>query len=605
MRAPKRPEPPFRATLSGIPPDVWAVGALILLAALLRFAGIASQSYWADESLTVYEVHLPFGAMLHAVSQNETTPQLYFILAWAWAHLFGTGEGALRSLSALIGVAVVLIAYLCGRELVSRRAGVIAAALAAVNPFLVWYSQEARAYMLLIALTGLSFLWCVRAEREPSRRNVAWWTIFSALAIATHFFAGFLVAPEALWLLWRARSRFLVVACALLAAGQLALVPVASQDTHHGIGWIHAIPLLSRIGQVPTQFAVMTVYRHVSLSEGLWGGAIAIGVAVFLLVLAGGPAERRGARIAATLAAIVIAAPLLLGLARPADDFFLARNLSPAWIPLCVALAAACAVSRARDIGVVVATLLVVMFALATIEIAGNPVFQKADWRGVGHALGTTSEPRAILVVGGQEALALKIFTQGVHWNQPTMTQPLTIDEIDVVGSIARTRLRGPDLHKRRALPGKAPPGAVLLGRRWVRNFDVARYELIRPWRMDTLQISARAGRFFRHDRAPTQLLVLVAGGTPRRGVAPFVTGRPLIAPIIPVRPHRARHARAAHHRRGSHRHASRVAHHGGRRLAGNGNLPRHTVSSRGCLREQPLVVARHGHRCLRARSPR
>jgi hypothetical protein len=595
-KRPKRPRPPLREAIARIPIAVWALGALIVLAAVLRFTGIAAQSYWADESLTVYEIHMPFGAMLHAVSVNETTPPLYFIIAWAWAHIFGTGEAALRSLSALIGVAVVPIAYLCGRDLVSRRAGVIAAAFAAVNPFLVWYSQEARAYMLLIALTGASFLWFIRAEREPSGRNVAWWTLFSALAIATHFFAGFLVAPEALWLLWRARSRLVFAACAVLAAGQLALVPVASQDTHHGIGWIHAIPLVHRISQVATEFAVMTVYRHVSISEGLWGGAIAIVLAVLLLVLAGGPAERHGARVAAAVAATVIVVPLLIGLARAADDFFLVRNLSPAWIPLSVALAAACAAPRARDIGVAVATLLAVMFAIATFEIAQNPVFQRADWSGVGHALGTTSEPRAILVVGGQEALPLKIFVPHVRWNQPQFTQPVTVDEIDVVGSIAHTKLRGLEHRIGRALPVKAPAGAMLLGHRWVRNFDIARYELLQPWRMDTLQISARAGRFFRHNRAPAQMLVLVAGGTPRPGVAPFVPERPLVTPIIPLRPllsHRHRHRHRPRHRH-------RVKHHRGHALAADGKRTWHAVSSNECLSS---VVALHGSRCSRAPS--
>jgi hypothetical protein len=399
---------------------------------------------------------------------------------------------------------------------------------------------------------------------------VAWWTLFSALALGTHFFAGFLVAPEAVWLLWRTRSRVVLGASLLLGAVQLALLPVAAQDTGHGVGWIHAIPLVNRISQLATEFAVMTVYRHVSISEGLIGGAIVVAVAVLLLALAGGPAERRGARIAGVMAAAVIVLPLLLGLVRAADDFFLVRNLSAAWIPLCVALAAACAVPRARDVGVAVATVLVLMFTLATIEIASNPVFQRADWKDVARALGRVAEPRAILAVGGAEALPLKIFVPGVHWSQPAMTQPLLIDEIDVVGSIARTTLRGPEHRKGRALPGQAPAGAILLGHRWVRNFNVARYELIRPWLMNTKQISARAGRFFHHRRAPKQLLVLVGTGTPIPGLAPIVAPPP-IAPILPPPVH-ARHARHHHHARRArapHRRHQRAHHRPGRRPAG------------------------------------
>jgi hypothetical protein len=100
---------------------------------------------------------------------------------------------------------------------------------------------------------------------------------------------------------------------------------------------------------------------------------------------------------------------------------------------------------------------------------------------------------------------------------------------------------------------------------------------------MNALQISARAGRFFRHHRAPKQLLVLVGTGTPRPGLAPIVPGQAPIAPIVPALPrhagrHHARHTRAhtrararRHHAR--HHHARRGRAHRGRRLAANGNL--------------------------------
>ena len=544
-RRPKLPRPPVGITSRRIPPHLWVLALLTVLAAVLRFATIGVQSYWADEALTAYEVHLPFGAMLSAVAHNETTPPLYFLVAWAWAHVFGTGEATLRSLSALPGVAVVPIAYLCGRDLVSRRAGVIAAALAAVNPFLIWYSQEARAYMLLIALTGASFLFFVRAERDPSKRNIIGWTVFSALALSTHFFAGFLVAPEAAWLLWRARSREAVIAAGTVAVTQAALIPLAVGDTGHGVGWIHRIPLLSRIAEVPTEFAVSTIYRHVSIPEGLWGGAIMIAVAVLLLTIAGGHAERRGACVAGALAAIVICVPLLLALARPADDFYLVRNLSPAWIPLSVVLAAAFAAPRARDVGVAGASVLLVVFMFATIEIDRNPDFQRADWRRVAGVLGASSEPRAILIAGGQEATALKIFLPGVSWVQPPSTEPLVFDQIAVVGSISRAPLRGPDHRKGPALPVRVTPVAELLGQRWVRNFDIAGYRLDRPWRFDTRQIAARAGRFFGH--APSNLLVLVQRPS-SRAPGPRVPARARLrrAPALGrrARPRHARHGR-------------------------------------------------------------
>ena len=113
--------------------------------------------------------------MLHTVASIETTPPLYFVLIWVWAKAFGTGEVALRSISPLAGVAVVPIAYLCARELLDRRAGLIAAALVAVNPFMIWYSQEARAYMLLTASPARRFCAFLRALARPVAAQSGWW----------------------------------------------------------------------------------------------------------------------------------------------------------------------------------------------------------------------------------------------------------------------------------------------------------------------------------------------------------------------------------------------------------------------------------------------
>src|SRR5207245_2897434 len=101
----------------------------------------------------------------------------------------------------------------------SERAALIAAALAAVNPYLVWYSQEARSYSLLVLLSALSLLLFARALREPTRRAFVAWGVVSALAVFTHYFAVFLLVPEAAWLIYATRRR-----AALEAAGALVAV---------------------------------------------------------------------------------------------------------------------------------------------------------------------------------------------------------------------------------------------------------------------------------------------------------------------------------------------------------------------------------------------
>src|SRR5204863_7317104 len=111
----------------------WLLGGIVLLAVLLRFPTVDSQSYWADEFLTVTLLKLRLPEMLGAIQTNEGMPPLYYVLAWLWTKPFGTAEAGLRSLSALFGTATVPVAYMAARDLArSQRAGLVTAALVAV-----------------------------------------------------------------------------------------------------------------------------------------------------------------------------------------------------------------------------------------------------------------------------------------------------------------------------------------------------------------------------------------------------------------------------------------------------------------------------------------
>src|SRR5690606_29296999 len=153
----------------------------------------------------------------------------------------------LRSLSALAGVATVPIACLLGTELRDRRAGLLAAALVAVNPMLLWYSQEARAYALVVLLCAVSLLYCARLLRRGGRGDAIGWGRAAGLALATHYFALFPVLAEAAILLRRrrreSRAGFLLVA----AFGAL-LAPLALRQMSFGHAeWIGNVGLGHRV----------------------------------------------------------------------------------------------------------------------------------------------------------------------------------------------------------------------------------------------------------------------------------------------------------------------------------------------------------------------
>lgn len=133
----------------------------LLLAAVLRFFRIGHQSLWADEGNTAAMAGRSL-AEISARAAADIHPPLYYWLVHLWTRLVGDSEAALRSLSAIWGIVLVWLVFQIGSRLHDRRTGLIAAFFAAVNPFLVYYSQEARMYAQLAALAALLFYALVR-----------------------------------------------------------------------------------------------------------------------------------------------------------------------------------------------------------------------------------------------------------------------------------------------------------------------------------------------------------------------------------------------------------------------------------------------------------
>jgi mannosyltransferase len=412
-------------------PAALGVVMLTALAAGLRFVDIGHQGFWFDEANTALLVHLSPGKMLGLIPQTESTPPLYYCLAWVWAHLFGYSEAPLRALSALAGVGVVPIAYGAGAKLVSRRAGLIVAALAACNPLLIWYSQEARSYELLVLLSSASLLCFAYARERPTKRAVAAWVIASALALATHYYSLLVVVPEALWLLiiHRRRSAMLVgIGLVGLCGG--ALIPLAiSQNGTGRSTWISQASLARRVGQIVPQF-VIGFGSPAYLPLKLLAMAIAIG-AVLVLATRWARRERRGALLALALAVVGLALNLLLVLG--GIDDLLTRNVLALWLPVAVAVAGGLAALHMRGIGVAAAATICAIGIVATVGVDTDQTLQRPDWRAVATAIGhrpTVPGGRAILIQHYRDLLPLSLYLPGL---KAIKHSGATVSELDVV----------------------------------------------------------------------------------------------------------------------------------------------------------------------------
>ena len=115
--------------------------------------------------------------------------------------------------------------------------------------------------------------------------------MLSALAIATHYFAVFLVAAEAVWLLVRLRPRRPVVLASLLpGADLLAHVPLVLAQRGNGEA-VAGSSLVARIAGIPKNLVVGYSFPAEALGSAIAALLLVVGVA---LVVA--PRARRAAR---------------------------------------------------------------------------------------------------------------------------------------------------------------------------------------------------------------------------------------------------------------------------------------------------------------------
>jgi hypothetical protein len=317
--------------------------------------------------------------------------------------------------------------------------------------------------------------------------------VFSSLAIVTHFFAGFLLAAEALWLLWRLRDRETVAAVGVIALVQAALLPLALSDTTHPLQWIKAFPLSIRIKQIPVDFALSTLFKSSAVSYGLIGAGLLIAVVGGLLVFGLAPQRRRGPLLAAGVAGFVILVPIAM--AALGRDYLISRNLIAAWIPLAVVLAAVCTAPRTLPVGAALATLLIASFLYAGGVIDSEWQYQRPDWHGVARALGSAPVARAIVAYdSGFASQPLAVYLSGVPWQQPS--GPVNVREIDVVGSSWQDA------------PPALPAGVRLLSDRTVQGFRVLRFALAGTWQQTPQALGTRAGALL--PPAPAAPAVLI-----------------------------------------------------------------------------------------------
>jgi mannosyltransferase len=241
-----------RLALDGWLRPAVAIGvvAIVAFGVVLRFW--TTSALWLDEALTVNISRLPLHEIPAALKRDGAPPAFYVLLHF-WMRLFGDSDVATRSLSGVLAILTLPVAWLGARRAAGRVVAWTVVVLLASAPFAVYYATEARMYALVILLTACGFLALHRSLEHPTPANLIAVALVTAGLLYSQYWSLYLVGMVGLWLagitwadrrhhdgssLWASASWRAL--CAVVV-GCLAFVPwlptFLYQSAHTGTPW--------------------------------------------------------------------------------------------------------------------------------------------------------------------------------------------------------------------------------------------------------------------------------------------------------------------------------------------------------------------------------
>lgn len=189
---------------------IWVAAVLFIVAVVERVYGIDRQSLWSDELYAVIASYKPFaGAWKMMV--DDSHPPGYLSFMYATLPITGYSDFGVRLHALLFGLLWMPLVFVVTRRWFSVPAALLASAVTASAYNAVYYSQEARAYSMLMVfniLNILCFLEILFAEKYCKWHRLGF--VISATAMLYLHYSGFVfLSAEILLcgLMWLARFR--------------------------------------------------------------------------------------------------------------------------------------------------------------------------------------------------------------------------------------------------------------------------------------------------------------------------------------------------------------------------------------------------------------
>lgn len=363
--------------------------AVLAAGAVLRLTHLNLHSLDLDETMSVWLAQKPTLELIRNTLNLawDPHPPGYYLMLKGWMALAGSGEGAVRLLSALFGILMIGLLYLVGEHLFDRWTGLIAAGLGAINPLLVWLSQEVRMYMPAVTL-ALGSIYCL--IRALDKSVWYWWLGYALLALAacySHLFASLLLPVAVVYILirgWRSRIQWLWGALAVGAVAFLYLpFAINAWSAGQAAPEINVYPRLELGEQIYTLLQSFTVRFLLNTPDWLWVPLLLLAAVVILGLWPEEEQPDRPPRIAWVLLLAWLVIPLVaflwINARRPAFNPKYMAVITPAlWL---AAASGIISLGRWRTWLVIPALIPILLLAGLGWRYVWNEAVLREDWR--------------------------------------------------------------------------------------------------------------------------------------------------------------------------------------------------------------------------------
>jgi uncharacterized membrane protein len=150
-------------------------------------------SIWGDEGFSAILSMKSIPEILSIIAR-DTSPPLYNLTEHLVFNVFGNGEIVIRGLSFFYYLIAIFFVYKIAAYYWNRRTGVLAAALAFLNPFFFIYAFEGRMYSILAAAVTSSMYFFITEQYLG-------YIFATTAALYSHHFSIFAIFIQGLWFL--------------------------------------------------------------------------------------------------------------------------------------------------------------------------------------------------------------------------------------------------------------------------------------------------------------------------------------------------------------------------------------------------------------------